>query len=165
MTELLVLSCADDLTKIADAWNRLRKEQRSFFPDFESLVSLLSDGDYDFRIFASKDDDQITSLACFVYRPAMKPFKIGERKLFTLAIKEVCLFGSAILGGIDNATFDQFLDIVEKTFDFNLISFGYIPVEICAAPCDSHEKSALLRDQSFSQAVCQVVDRSSWHVR
>ena len=98
MTELLVLSRPDNLTTVAQAWDRLRKDLPYFFPDFESAAFLLSDAKRDFRVLAIKNGDQITCLACFVYGPAMKPFKLGERKLFSVPVREVRLFGSAILG-------------------------------------------------------------------
>ena len=128
MTELLVLSRLDALTKVAGAWDRLRKDLPYFFPDFESAAFFLSDTKRDFRVLAIKDGGQITCLACFVYRPAMKPFKLGERNLFSVPVREVRLFGSAILGNLNDTIFDQFLDVIRTTFNFDLISFGHVPL-------------------------------------
>ena len=129
MTELLVLSRPDDLTKVAEAWDRLRKDQPRFFPDFESAAFLLSDAHRDFRVLALKDGDQITCIACFIYGPVMKPYKFGERKLFSIRVHQVSLFGSAILGDLDDAIFDQFLDVIAVAFDFDLIAFGDIQLD------------------------------------
>jgi hypothetical protein len=54
MTELLVLSRLDELTAVAEAWDRLRKDLPHFFPDFESTRLFLSDGDRTFRVFVLK---------------------------------------------------------------------------------------------------------------
>ena len=126
MTELLVLSHPDNLTTVAQAWDRLRKDLPYFFPDFESAALLLSDAKRDFRVLAIKNGDQITCLACFVFGPAMKPFKLGERKLFSVPVHEVRLFGSAILGDLDDTIFGQFIDVIRTTFNFDLISFGHV---------------------------------------
>ena len=127
MTELVVLSRSDDLTKIADAWDRLRATEVLFFPDFKGLRFLLLEGGKDFRILALKDGDHILSLACFIYAHTIKRFTLGERKLFSLPIKEVSLFGSAILGNVNNDVFDKFLNVLQATFNFDFVYFGYIP--------------------------------------
>lgn len=129
MGELLVLSRAADLAKVAEAWDRLRKDQPRFFPDFHSVNFLLSDGKRDFRLLARKDGDHITSLACFVFGRVMKPYKVGERTLFSLPVQQVSLLGSAILGELDEALFDRFLEIVQAAFDFDLITFGEIEAD------------------------------------
>ena len=128
MTELLVLSRLDELTAVAEAWDRLRKNLPHFFPDFESTRLFLSDGDRTFRVFVLNESDQVTCLACFVFGPVKKPFKVGERKLFSINVHEVSLFGSAILGEYDSLAVDQFVDIIRATFDFDLISLGYVPL-------------------------------------
>jgi hypothetical protein len=127
MSELVVLSRSDDLAKIADAWDSLRATEVLFFPDFESLLFLLPEGGKDFRILALKDGDHILSLACFTYARTIKRFTLGERKLFSLPIKEVSLFGSAILGHVNNDLIDKFLNVLQATFDFDFVYFGYIP--------------------------------------
>jgi hypothetical protein len=128
MTELLVLSNLNELTKVAESWDRLRKGLPHFFPDFESARFFLSDVSRNFRVFVLKGDDQITCLACFVFGPVKKNFKLGERKLFTINVQEVSLFGSAVLGKFDNAAVDQFLEVILATFDFDLISLGHVPL-------------------------------------
>ena len=128
MNELLVLNPCDDLTKIADVWNRLRATHSHFVPYFDDLTFFVSTSQRDFRILVIRNNDQIISLACFIYQRTMKPFKIGERMLFRLPIKEVSLFGSAILGYVDDAILDSFLDVVKATFNFDLIYFGYLPI-------------------------------------
>lgn len=129
MTKLLVFSQLKDLGKVAEAWDRLRKEQRFFFPNFESVAFLLSERHKEFRVLATKDKDQITCLACFVSKLEKKSFTLGERKLFSLPIRKVTLIGSAILGQVDGDIFGQFLDIIQSSFDFELISLGCIPIE------------------------------------
>lgn len=129
MNELLVIRRPEDLSIVAEAWDRLRKAQPRFFPDFQTVKFLLSDEQCEFRVLARTNGDQTTCLACFVFERVNKPYKLGERKLFSLPVQQVSLFGSAILGDLDDALFDEFLDIIQSAFNFDLISFGDILVE------------------------------------
>jgi hypothetical protein len=70
---------------------------------------LLGEADKDFLILALKDGDHIFSFACFIYARKRRLFTLGERQLFSLPIKEVSLFGSAILGTVNNDVVDKFL--------------------------------------------------------
>jgi hypothetical protein len=127
MSDLVVLNGSDDLTEIAEAWDRLRSKQLLYCPDFESLAYLLGEADKNFLILALKDGDHIFSLACFIYARKRKLFTLGERKLFSLPIKEVSLFGSTVLGTVNKDIVDKFLYVLKATFRFDLLYFGYIP--------------------------------------
>jgi Acetyltransferase (GNAT) domain len=128
MSEILVHRDLGRLDRFAEAWNRLRKDELLFFPRFEDLVLDLSEAARDFRVLAIRDDDQITSLACFSCVGAHKRYSIGERSLFRLPVRQVSLFGSAVLGKVDTKILKLFLDVVRRELVFDLISFGEIPL-------------------------------------
>jgi Acetyltransferase (GNAT) domain len=129
MNEIVVHRDLDCLDQFAEAWNCLRKEQLLFFPRFEDLVLVLSEAPLDFRVLAIREGDQITSLACFICVRAHKRYSIGERNLFNLSVRQVSLFGSAILGKVDAKILKRFLDVVRRELIFDLILFGEIPLD------------------------------------
>src|SRR3974390_3402696 len=98
MTEIFMIDHLNGLSQFAESWDRLRKEQRFFVPKFDALVFHLAESSQKFRIVAIKEGDQISSLACLIFERGRKRFVIGERKLFSLPVRTVSLFGSAILG-------------------------------------------------------------------
>jgi hypothetical protein len=129
MIKALVLSDVNSLPRVAGGWERLRKEQPRFFPDFDALVDFLSHPPRDFRLIARFDGDEPTCIACFVASEKRKGYNLGERKLFSLRVREVSLFGSAVLGAIDAATYEHILEIVRKNFSLDLISLGEVPLD------------------------------------
>jgi Acetyltransferase (GNAT) domain len=68
MTELLVLSNLNELTKVAESWDRLRKGLPHFFPDFESARFFLSDVNRNFGVFVRLYIHRATNgrLRCYI---------------------------------------------------------------------------------------------------
>jgi hypothetical protein len=129
MSEIIVHRELDGLDQFAEAWNRLRKAQLLFFPRFEDLALGLSEAPRDFRVLAIREGDQVTSLACFICVRAHKRYSIGERSLFKFSVRQVSLFGSAVLGKVDRKIMKRFLEVVRKELVFDLISLGEIPLD------------------------------------
>ena len=130
MTEVIVVSDRGQVGQFAEAWDRLRKQHPFFFPSFEDLTAALSQGAPEFRLCAIKDDDHVTSLACFTRERSHQGFAIGERKLFSIPVRRVRLFGSAVLGDADINALRKILKVAATRFEFDLMTFGEIPIDL-----------------------------------
>lgn len=129
MKNILAIRTLDAIGQLAEPWDRLRKKQARFFPDFHDLKDFLAETSRKFLILAVKDDDSITCLACFVYQRTHKKYTLGARRLFSLPIREVHLFGSDILGVFDANTFSHFAGIVRREFTFDVLSLGEVIID------------------------------------
>ena len=144
MKQISILRGGDDLSQIAEAWDHLRRLQSFYVPSFDDLACSLADKPNDFRIITLKTADKIISLACFVSEPAKKTFSIGERKLFSLPVRRVRLFGSAILGQPDICDAKLILQAVTSEFSFDLISLGEVPMDSTLYFAAQHAGSGLI---------------------
>jgi CelD/BcsL family acetyltransferase involved in cellulose biosynthesis len=110
-------------------WERLRKPEQRYFPDFDDACEALQGQGTEFCLFAVRRAGAVETLALFVCAQARKPFKIGERLLFTMRVCEVSLLGSSVLGRIDAKLLGEMLAIVARTFSPDLVRLGEISLD------------------------------------
>jgi hypothetical protein len=122
-TEMSVIASLEELGSLGPDWDRLQALESRFFPDFWGLQRYLSEGQKQFRVFCVKTDGVVTCLACFVHEAGRKTYTIGERRLFTLPVRQARLIGSGVLGAVDPALFGQFVSTVSSAFAFHLLVF------------------------------------------
>ena len=95
MTTDIEIRKVADLATIAEAWERLRKRETTFFPAFDDLQACLRSREGCFLVLGRVESDEIVTLCCVLVERTHKRYTIGERKLFILPIREARFFGSA----------------------------------------------------------------------
>ena len=83
----------------------------------------------DVLLLARRAENAFSTLACFFRISGRKTYRAGERRLFSLPVREVQLFGSSILGKVDRDVVDQLLDTVGAEFDFHVLTLGELKME------------------------------------
>lgn len=112
-----------------DAWQRLAAEQAFSVPGFDELLMLLASRPGDVRVLAQKAAGEATTIACFFRLASRKTYRAGERRLFSLPVREVQLFGSSILGEVDREVVAELLGTVVAEFDFDVLTLGELKLE------------------------------------
>ncbi len=127
--EIRTYNTISELVSIGDAWNRLSEREPRFVPSFSELRYELQASGCKFRVLAAIDKFQVIGIACFVYRNATKFYGISEMNLFRLSIKEVFLFGSCVLGQVDECIIEMFLRLIINDSDFDLLDLGFLIID------------------------------------
>jgi hypothetical protein len=128
MAEILVYNKLSELDTLADSWDRLSALEQRYFPNFSETKHVLEVTKSEFRIVVALDNLVTIGIACFMYGNAMMRFSIGERRLFSLPVKEVTILGASVLGEVNSDTIEEFLTIIVNEWDFDLIRSGEIIV-------------------------------------
>lgn len=132
MMPMLEMSAHRDRSEILEFrsdWERLASEQSFSFPNFDELVGLIDALPEDVMLLARRVDGKLVTLAC-VYRAwGRKAYRAGERRLFSLPVHEVLLFGSSMLGRVDPGTVAAMLDAVGAEFRFHVLTLGETSVD------------------------------------
>jgi hypothetical protein len=126
MIEVSIYREISELGALAGVWDHLKKREPRFFPSFAETRSFLEATPCDYRFLVAKSNVKIVGIACFLNRHSKKHYTIGEKTLFSLPVRQTVLFGSSILGQLDQTTIAEFIRIIIDEFDFDLMSFGEI---------------------------------------
>ncbi|MGO9849461.1 MAG: GNAT family N-acetyltransferase [Methylocella sp.] len=118
-----------ELDALEAAWEELRKQQRKFFPSFDDARIELQHGGRDFCAVAVAVGDSIVGIACFLLDNRTKQFSVGELALFRLPVREIRLYGQAILGNIGQDLQRQILRFIADQWPFDLIVLGEIEID------------------------------------
>jgi len=110
-------------------WERLAAGEPFSFPDFDECRVLTEGHPGDVLLIVGRSEGVVTTLACFYRVSTRKSFRVGERRLFSLPVSQVQLFGSSVLGNLGGATFSRMLDMVCAAFRFHLLTLGEIKVQ------------------------------------
>jgi len=117
------------LEPLSDAWDRLAETGLYFVPSFSELRHELEVNRSEFRLLIAIDETQIIAMACFIFGSATKRYEIATRKLLSLPVRVVTLFGSCVLGNPDETVVRQFFHLIIQGPDFDLINIGEIFVD------------------------------------
>lgn len=109
MVEIFEINSIDELQRVGEDWDRLRRQQLTAFPDFRDVRDMLSSRRGRFLVLGAQDGGRVVALCAFVVEQARKRYRIGERQLFTLSVREAALVGSAVLGTPEPDTIRRFL--------------------------------------------------------
>ena len=120
--EIVSYDTYSQLAPLEETWERLSERECQFIPSFAELLHQLNGGKTKFRLLAAIENAQITAIACFIYRNAKKEYELATRRLFRLAVKEVSLFGSCVLGQPNEALIREFFQIIIKEPDYDIIN-------------------------------------------
>lgn len=117
------------LQEFRNDWERLSGETVFSSPNFDELLWLVGCKPEDFMLVAYRLDGRIVTLACFYRVASRKSYRAGERRIFSLPVCEVMLFGASMLGRVDTQTTVAVLAAVSAQFRFDVLTFGEIRVE------------------------------------
>jgi hypothetical protein len=126
MTEITLYKNVSDLGPIAPAWDRLSQREQRFFPNASEAQSLLASVGGQFRIVVAKNGSEETGIACFLFDKAELHFTLGERRLFSLPIREISVLGSSVLGEAEPEIIKSFFKIVLNEWDYDLVRVGEV---------------------------------------
>ncbi|MEP7301472.1 MAG: GNAT family N-acetyltransferase [Caldimonas sp.] len=129
MSAILVCRHRAEVLPWRDAWERGAAEQGFSFPNFDALLALVESRPGDVVVLAREAPGDHATLACFVRSAARKTWRAGERRLFSLPVREVRLFGSAVLGKVDRDIVADLLDALSAAFDFHVLTLGELRIE------------------------------------
>ena len=119
----------DELAQIEADWDRLIRGSRFSVPSFDSVRAWAREFDGHFLVLVHRTDGCVNALACFYCVTGKKAYKAGERMLFTLPVRDLRLYGSAMPGVAEEAVAGQFLDIVSREFRFDVLTLGDVPLD------------------------------------
>ena len=110
-------------------WERLGAGQPFSFPAFDELLALLEGRPGDVLLLVCGPTAAPTAMACFYRSSGRKAYRAGERRLFSLPIREVHLFGASVLGHVDRAVWGGMLDAVAAEFRFHVLTLGEVRLD------------------------------------
>ena len=119
----------DELAQIEADWDRLIQGSLFSVPSFDSVRAWAREFDGNYLVLVHRTDGCVTALACFYCVAGQKAYKAGERMLFTLPVRDLRLYGSAMPGVAEAAVAGQFLDIVSREFRFDVLTLGDVPLD------------------------------------
>lgn len=118
-----------ELDAIEGAWEHLSQQELKYVPSFSELRHHLQTSDLKFRVLVAVDNSQITAVACFIYHDTNKSYEIATRRLFSLPVKELSLFGSCVLGQPSEDIIRKFFQLIIAELRFDIINLGRILVD------------------------------------
>lgn len=127
--QIVAYDSVAELDSLEDAWRRLGTHGLFFVPGLAELRARLKDGNARFRLLTAVDNAQIRAIACFLYHDSKKFFHLGGKKLFQLPVKMATLFGSCIIGEVDEDVVRDFFRLIIKKGGFDVIDVGYTFVD------------------------------------
>jgi hypothetical protein len=127
--DISVYEKLSQLDALGDTWDRLSEQTPFFVPAFADLREALQDSACQFRVLVAVENAAPLAMACFIYRTAIKRYQIANRKLFDLAVPEVTLFGSCVVGQPNESIIEKFLRLILEASGFDLLNTGDILVE------------------------------------
>jgi hypothetical protein len=126
MYRIKVIDSLSGLADVGSDWDRLRKLETRFFPDYLELCTRLRDVSRRFCVFSVQADEVVVSLACFVFRDGIKSFSVGERRLFGLPVKWCELVGANVLGQCSGDLLKSFMEALNRQTRFDILSLGEV---------------------------------------
>ena len=129
MSDVSVYRHRTEFLKYRDDWERLAGEQPFSFPNFDELLSLTESLPNHVMLVAWRVDGRIASLACLYQVSAKKRYRAGERLLFSLPVRDVRLYGSAILGEVNPHFVAAAVVAARKAFSFHVLTLGETVVD------------------------------------
>jgi len=127
--EVQIYTTASELATIGDAWDRLSAQEPRFVPRFSELQHAIAIPEVKFRVLVASDDSEVVGIACFIFRKSAKHYFVADINLFKLPINEVSLFGSCVLGGLNEQVIESFLIHIISNSRFDLLYLGKIIVD------------------------------------
>jgi GNAT acetyltransferase-like protein len=124
--DIVSYDARSQLDALENVWEELSEQEVQFVPSFLELCGAVGKK---FQILVAIENKQAKAVACFVYRDTRKEYEIATRKLFSLPLKEVSLFGSCVLGQPDQPVIRRFLQLIIKEGGFDIINLGDIFTE------------------------------------
>ena len=118
-----------ELLEFRNDWERLVGELVFSFPNFDQLLWLIERRPDDFMLLVCRVDGHIVTLACFYRVAGHKSYGAGERRLFSLPVREVVLFGASMLGRVDAQTTFAVFTAVTAQFRFDVLTLGETRVD------------------------------------
>ena len=126
--EVTTVRHLDELSQIEGDWARLIRGSLFSVPSFDSIRAWAREFDGRFLVLVHRTGGCVTALACFYCVKATKAYKAGERMLFTLPVRDLRLYGSAMPGVAEGEVAKHFIDIVNREFRFDVLTLGDVPL-------------------------------------
>ena len=121
---------SSELAEIGDAWDRLSAREPRFVPSFSELQHAIAPSEVKFRVLAAFDGSDVIGIACFIFRKTAKYYFVADVNLFTLPINEWSLFGSCVLGQLDEPVIETFLLNITRNSNFDLLSLVKVIIDL-----------------------------------
>ena len=127
--EVQIYTTTSGLATIGDAWDRLSAREPRFVPRFSELQHAIAISEVKFRALVASDESEVVGIACFIFRKSVKYYFVADINLFKLPINEVSLFGSCVLGRLNEHIIESFLIHIVSNSRFDLLYLGKIIID------------------------------------
>jgi CelD/BcsL family acetyltransferase involved in cellulose biosynthesis len=127
--EIVRYTRLSDLADLREVWARLSEQEAQFVPNFADFEFDIARSGAKFCVFATVENGQVISLACFIYHDGIKRYGFAGRRLLALPVKRVYLFGSCVLGQASEELTREFFQQIIAEGGFDVIEVGQILVD------------------------------------
>ena len=126
--QIAIYTTIRELSTIGDAWDRLSAQEPKFVPRFSELQHAIAGSKVNFRALVAFDGPDVVGIACFIFRRTVKYYFVADINLFKLPVDEWSLFGSCVLGQLDEQVIETFLINILRNSRFDLLYLGKLVI-------------------------------------
>jgi hypothetical protein len=125
-----IVSNIDQLKQYKDKWNFCLSKTNPPHADIEDYSNYLyMNSSFSMRMLVISDKDEIVLFAPFILSSTNKTYSIGERKLFSLPVKSLQLFGGKFIGKVNQFHIRCIFQFLIKQDDFHILPLGEVALK------------------------------------
>jgi hypothetical protein len=126
--DLIVARDIREVQSLAEYWQRLRGTEIRYVPDFDDVLNAPIKA-RTFFVLVEMNEGKPVCMGCFIEERDRISFTVGEKLLGSVAVKQLSLIASAVLGDLSPMTWLHFLMQIDlcKTYDF--VNLGEVPLQ------------------------------------
>jgi hypothetical protein len=117
-----------ELPSLAEYWQRLRGTETRYVPDFDDVLNAVARAP-NFFVFLEMNNEEPVCMACFVEERDRISFTVGEKLLGSVAVQQLSLIGSVVLGHLSPTTWLRFLTQIDLRQAYDFINLGEVPLQ------------------------------------
>lgn len=126
--ELTFATALPQLELVARDWDRLASGAPRFYPSFADTHRQIERENPSFLTVTAQEGSAATGLACFFNHRTQLGFTVGERRLFSLPVRETTLHGAWVLGDLDESTLRKVLLQALRQWPCDLFTLGEVEI-------------------------------------
>jgi CelD/BcsL family acetyltransferase involved in cellulose biosynthesis len=114
-----------NVKRFGNFWNAQRLTVSRYVPDFDDVLTALMRAPK-FVVLVEMASGEPVCMGCFIEDKARIPFTVAERMLGSVAVKQLALLGSVVLGDLTPKTWLQFLNQIDVRTTYDFINLGEV---------------------------------------
>lgn len=125
---LLVERRTEALWAWRSRWEALRKQGDGLGIDFDELMRVAQSLRGGFALLCIGSPHEPTTLTAVAVQPAVKLFKLGERRIGDTGVRQAAIVGGHVLGAVDRARLERLFRAVRSLFKPDVFSIREIEI-------------------------------------